>query len=75
VKIDTNDLYLAFIGFSKRGSVIDRNSTIKSVVDFHRDFSYKPKLFLFEKSIEDKLLFKSENSNIKVLSKLVNCFG
>jgi len=50
VEVKSEDLYFAFIGFSKRGSVINKNDSMKNIIELHRDYSYKPKLFLFEKS-------------------------
>ena len=70
MNVETNDLYFAFIGFSKRGHVVNRDESMRGVIDLHKDMSYKPKLFLFEKSEEDKQIDTEENKG-----KMVSCFG
>jgi len=50
VETKPEDLYFAFIGFSKRGSVINNQDSMKHIIESHKDYTFKPKLFLFEKS-------------------------
>ena len=64
VEVKKENLFQAFIGFSKRGSWLNPESSIKYIVEKHRDVQYKPKLFLFETTQEEK---KSLNNHKELI--------
>ena len=72
IEIDPENLYLAFIGFSKRGSIIDKKSNMKYIVEKNRDNQYKPKLFLFEMSKDDKELREAPENLIYTYGLSIN---
>jgi hypothetical protein len=66
----SEDLYLAFIGFSMRGSMVPRNETLRNVSNHVKDNFYKPKLFLFEKNTQ-----AVETDTPANQTKVINAFG
>jgi ubiquitin carboxyl-terminal hydrolase 4/11/15 len=64
----SDDFYLVFVGFSTRGSLVEFKSSMAAVAAKQLDLQYRPKLFLFEKTDEDRQILANDSKDDIILT-------